>query len=328
MDVEKAFDKVWHAGLIHTLINIQLPMIYLRYITSFISQRHMFFRIENLESTKIKLNFGEPQGSSLSPILFLVHVSNIPKPQTHNTFISQFADDIKVYSTSRSLNTIQTNLQKSINQIISFCGEQRIGINETKSFELIFRKNSHKTTAEDEAKHITFRNTPIPMKSHGKFLGLTIDQKLSFTNHITTIKSIAKSRTLRLQSLHHSKYGPSNSTMVRLFKIFIRPLLEYGHIATITANKKHMNHWESIQTSFIRHTFKLPYIHNNHTRKLANLPTITDRLLQLSDKWYNKAITVNKEIINFIEQHVRKDSRLKTPYNIITKKIPPNPQYR
>ena len=48
MDVEKAFDKVWHAGLIHTLINIQLPMIYLRYITSFISQRHMFFRIENL----------------------------------------------------------------------------------------------------------------------------------------------------------------------------------------------------------------------------------------------------------------------------------------
>ena len=317
MDVE-AFDKVWHAGFIHTLINLQLPMIYLRYITSFISQRHMFFRIENLESTKIKLNFGVPQGSSLSPILFLLYASNIPKPQTPNTFISQFADDIKVFSTSRNINKIQTNLQNSINQMISFCVEQRTGINETKSFELIFRKTSCKTTAEDEAKHITFHNTPIPMKSHGKFLGLTIDQKLSFTNHITTVKSIAKSRTLRLQSLHHSKYGPTNSTIVRLFKIYIRPLLEYGHIATITANNRHMNQWESLQTSFIRHTFKFPIIHSNHTRKLANLPTITDRLLQLSDKWYNKALNLNKEITNLIDEHVRKDSRLKTPYSIIT----------
>ena len=136
------------------------------------------------------------------------------------------------------------------------------------------------------------------MKSHGKFLGLTIDQKLSFTNHITTVKSIAKPRTIRLQSLHHSKYGPSNSAMVRLFKIYISSLLEYGHIATITANNRHMNQWESIQTSFIRHTFKLPIIHNNHTRKLANLPTITDRLLQLLGKWYNKALNLNKEWYN------------------------------
>ena len=56
MDVEKAFDKVWHAGLIHTLINMDLPNIFDRYINSFISHRHFYFRIENQESPKIKMN--------------------------------------------------------------------------------------------------------------------------------------------------------------------------------------------------------------------------------------------------------------------------------
>ena len=101
MDVEKAFDKVWHAGLLKSLINLGLPTIFVRYIHSFISNRHVFFKIHNLESPKIKLNFGVPQGSPLSPILFILYVSDLPKPNNNQTFISQFADDIKIYKTRK-----------------------------------------------------------------------------------------------------------------------------------------------------------------------------------------------------------------------------------
>ena len=113
MDVEKAFDKVWHDGLILTLINLGVPTIFVRYIKSFISQRHMYFQIQDLESPKIKLNFGVPQGSSLSPIHFLLYVTDIPTPTKPNTLLSQFADDIKIYSHSSSLAKIQSNLHES-----------------------------------------------------------------------------------------------------------------------------------------------------------------------------------------------------------------------
>ena len=320
MDVEKAFDKVWHDGLILTLIKMGLPKIYIRYIKSFISQRYMYFKIQNIESPKIKLNFGVPQGSSLSPILFLLYVSDIPKPKSHNSYISQFADDIKIYSTSPSLPLIQSNLQKSMDQIIKYCGKRRISINEKKSFELIFRKRTHISQAEENAKPIMFLNKPIPFEKTGKFLGVSFDNTLSFKNHIINMKSKAKNISTRLHTLHDDKYGPSNQTMVRLFKIYVRPLLEYGHIATITAHKLIQTHWEPIQTTYIRRILKLHKIHNDHTRKLANLPTIYNRLLHLANKWYKKTQTNNKQITNFINTTVSKNSKLENPYSIITKK--------
>ena len=206
-----------------------------------------------------------------------------------------------------------------MNQINSFCGKRRISINENKSFELIFRKHSRKSTAEVNAKPILFHNTPIPFKSSGRFLGIAFDQQLSFKNHITQIKSKAKHGSMRLNTLHSTKYCPSNTTMIRLFKIFVRPLLEYGHIATVTTKPHLIKHWETVQTTYIRQILRLPRLHNNYTRKLANLPTIQDRLYQLSDKWYQKTLKNNKEMKKFIEAVAQKGSRLKTPYTIINK---------
>ena len=210
-----------------------------------------------------------------------------------------------------------------MDQIIIFCRQRRISINETKSYELIFRKRCHKSQAEDAAKPILFHNTQVPFITTGKFLGIIFDQTLSFKQHIENIKSKARNRTIRLQTLHNDKYGPSNKTMVRLFKIYVRPLLEYGHIATITAHKIIQRQWEPIQTSYIRNILQLPRINNNNTRKLANTPPIYDRLLHLSNKWYQKTKKHNIQITNFINETVTKNSRLANPYSILTKQYIP-----
>ena len=94
--------------------------------------------------------------------------------------------------------------------------------------------------------------------------------------------------------------------MIRLFKIYVRPLLEYGHISTMTASKSALHPWEIIQTTYIRYILKLPKISNKTTLKLAYIPSIRNRLNKLSINWHkNIYINNNTPIINFINQHVK-----------------------
>ena len=79
--------------------------------------------------------------------------------------------------------------------------------------------------------------------------------------------------------------------MVRLFKIYVRPLYEYGNIALITASPKATNKWEIQQTKYIRKALNIRKLNNNITRKLAYLPKITNRIQYLRHKYYHK----NKE---------------------------------
>ena len=146
-----------------------------------------------------------------------------------------------------------------------------------------------------------------------------ISQKISveFQQHINIKHGLAQTRLIQLSTIHSQKYGPSNRTMIRLYKSLVRSILEYGHISLITVNPNHIKKWETLQTKFIRLTFQSPRTSTKHTLKLANLPTIKNRLKHLAQTWYNNALEHNKEVCEFTNTHVRKLSKMKTPYSIL-----------
>ncbi len=319
MDVEKAFDKVWHHGLIQILHSKNIPIQYIKFIHSFLHNRYTYFKINDLQSPLIKINSGVPQGSALSPILFLLYVSNIPKPDK-TIFTSQFADDIKTFSTANQIQILQKKLQKSMDHIAAFCGKSRITLNEKKTKELFFTGRVHPQSMPCY-KDLTLHNKPIEATRQAKFLGVIFDSNLSFTPHINIIASRAKARSTNLYKISNLKHGPSPTTMVRLFNIFVRPLFEYGHTATITTSKSCINKWEIIQTKFIRHILQLPNISNNTTLKYAYQPTIRTRINHLALQWYNNIyINNNTPIIHFIANHTKDYNsfdKYKTPLKII-----------
>ena len=101
----------------------------------------------------------------LPPLMYLPSFSSPPPPSPslhlhHATTSIVFSPSIPPSSTS--LSKIQSNLQHSMDQIISYCGKRRISINENKSFELIFRKHSRKSTAEETVTIIVCHPPPPP----------------------------------------------------------------------------------------------------------------------------------------------------------------------
>ena len=109
--------------------------------------------------------------------------------------------------------------------------------------------------------------------------------------------------------------------MIRLFKIFIRPLFEYGNTAIITISDNNLAEWEQIQTNFIRYILNIPRVSNNMILKLGNVPTIRNRTNQLAVKWFNNlTIKNNTPILNFINDFTKdykKFDKYKSPHQII-----------
>ena len=114
MDISKAFDKVWHDGLIFKLKAYGIKYELLSLLDIFYQNREERLVLNGQTSEWRKINSGVPQGSVLGPLIFLIYINDLPDSLT--SICKVFADDTSLFPTAfniyESANDLNTDLEK------------------------------------------------------------------------------------------------------------------------------------------------------------------------------------------------------------------------
>ena len=142
LDVEKAFDNVWHNGLRFKIFHLDLPTKMTRWLSDFLVGRLIQVNVNNFFSSQINPKTGVPQGSVLSPLLFLIYVNDLPTPHHKRNSLSQFADDTAQWAFSRNVRIAAKLLQQDLLKLAMWCAKWRIKLNPVKTKVIIFSRSA------------------------------------------------------------------------------------------------------------------------------------------------------------------------------------------
>ena len=176
LDISKAFDKVWHKGLIFKLKQNGISDKILNIITDFLSFRKQQVVLNGQASPWVSIEAGVPQGSILGPLLFLIYINDLSDDLS--TTAKLFADDTSLFSIVQNVSTSASHLNNDLSKISNWAFQWKMSFNPDPSKqaqEVIFSRKIQKTCHPS----IYFNNKSVKQVPSQKHLGLILDNKLT-----------------------------------------------------------------------------------------------------------------------------------------------------
>ena len=220
LDIPKAFERVWHAGLLHKLKSYGISGQIFGLISSFLSNRQLWVVLDGKSSQENPVNAGVPQGSILGPTLFLLYINDLPDDFICN--IAIYADDATLYSECNQASylwqqlELASELESDLWDTADWGRKWLVDFNAGKT-QLVSFDRSKNTGAID----VKMDGPVLEKKTSFKMLGLTFSSKLDWGSYIV---SIAKTASKKIGALIRSM----KFFLLRLLCISIS--LPYGHV--------------------------------------------------------------------------------------------------
>ena len=224
LDISKAFDKVWHEGVIFKLMQNGICGSLITLLSNYLFKRKQRVFLNGYSSNYTPILSGVPQVSVLGPLLFLICINDLETDIKSK--IKFFADDTMLFSVVHDPLVSANELNHDLDLINRWAYQWKMAFNpevNKQAVEIIF---SQKRKLPYHPPFYFNGNEVLTVNEH-KHLGLVLDSKLSFSKHINDKIKIARKNIGVLKFL--SSYLPLK-TLSLIYKLFTRPHFDYGDV--------------------------------------------------------------------------------------------------
>lgn len=246
MDIKGAFDHVSRNRLLDICKRLQLPINLIAWIASFLQYRQLKLSFNNQTESFKPISTGIPQGSPISPILFLIYIRDLF--QNNSTKFLSYIDDIAVISSSSTWRKNINSLERATKQIYELSSKNAI------QFDLAKTELMHFSASKVTAQYpITLPNseTVIP-QSLIRWLGIWFDPNLKFDQHINIRIAQAKEAFYRMARLANTEKGLSPKAMRQLYIACITSIADYGSEIWWKGQTKFRDTFQSLENLALR----------------------------------------------------------------------------
>ena len=313
-DISKAFDEVWHKGLLAKMILLEIPYHFIKWTRNFLENRSFKINVDGSLSDPGKIVCGCPQGAILSPLLFNIYINDIPiENQKRKSFSLLFADDL---ATSFFYKTKATFIKKAslyLKKIESWSSKWRLKMNTSKSNYTLFCKGN-----TDKICNLKLFSQPLPHNPKPKFLGIVFDERLCFGDQIKYIQDKCLSRLNLIKILSHRTWKLGKNTLINIYRSLVGSVIDYNFFILPFVSSQNLNRLQSIQNKALRCILKLPF--NQETGRhysteslnnLSGLGSISARLTELKKEYLKAALNKQNPLIcPLIEEYLSSRSEI------------------
>lgn len=295
LDLEKAFDSVWHEALLHKLKAHEFPPFLLKIVSSFLTNRVSHVVVKGIKSKTFGIPAGVPQGSPLSPFLFNIFINDIPIPK--HCKIAIFADDTALLSSIKNpkhskdstLPVLVSRMEQGLKEIHDHFASWKVKLNDAKTETILFTHSKIMTRHQVHNK-IKFNGSELDWRDNVKYLGVLLDQKLLFAKNISANVSKAKKAMATLYCLLRKNSSLDKHSKLTLYRAYIRPTMTYACQAFSNCAKSHLAKLQVVQNKCLRMALNAPFrTRISRLHEVAEVPLINEFITKLTDSFYSRA---------------------------------------
>ena len=240
---------------------------------NYLSNRKQFVSFNGLSSETMPVVCGIPQGSIIGPLLFLIYMNDIINTSELLHFVL-YADDTNIFISHADKNTLQNYANVELNKISCWFKANKLFLNTDKTKYMFFCSNKRQQLQFDFS--IKLDNLEIQRASSINFLGVQIDDKLTWVNHINSIRGKI---SMSIGMLSKLSYFLPLKTLFTLYNAIVLPYFDYCSLVWGGASSCHLNRLHTLQKKAIRLCSNSHYLaHTPPLFKKLNILNFSDNI--------------------------------------------------